>query len=418
MKIAEKLRKKIGINNPQKVAEGIAKTYTEKKENGEEHPIDSTVETIMKIIKENPDPQKVKEILKAVLEEEKIPNKVFEKTATKISKSNEIPDEIITTVVEKTDTQLPDELINNMIKEGEFGVQERFELIKNVEDEKIIKERVKNEFKVLYANSEEKTDIEVVNRVKDLKNLLGDINEDTEIENLINKIVAKKMAECYYDDKIRGTRIYTLAQIMPTEKMIETDLPSKVVQEYQKIEEEKGEKEDRINAKELKIQILDEMARTIAYKYKDANVFVIPQSDNMKKLDKEEEGKFIDAIQKYLSKEMTKKQRTEIKAQIRGNTIKTKENKLISEIRKIPKKYKNESMDILIRMIDNEETLKTISMLENSNFINELNSIPEEKRKVMIEKIKEVVVERNEKIAIKEEKVKNDPQQEECGEDR
>lgn len=418
MKIAEKFRKKIEINNPQKVAEGIAKTYTEKKENGEEHPIDSTVETIMKIIKENPNPQKVRELLKAVLEEEKIPNRVFEKTATKISKSDEIPDEIITKVVEKTDKQVPDEVINNMIKEGEFGVKERLDLIKNVEDENIIKERVKNEFKVLYKNSEEKTDIEIVNRVKDLKILLGENNEDTEIEHLINKIVAKKMAECYYDDKLKGTRIYTLSQIMPTEKMIEIDLPSKVLEEYQKKEEEKGKKEDRVNTKKLKIQILDEMARTIAYKYKETNVFVIPQSNNMKKLEKEEEDKFIDSIQKYLAKEMTKKQKTEIRTQIKGNTIKAKENLLIREIRKIPEKDKNESIDVLIQLLNNSETLKTISMLGSSNFIDELNSIPEEKRKTMIESIEKVVTERKKKIAMKTETIKDSSQAEEYEEDR
>lgn len=417
MTIAEKFRKRIGINNPQKVVEGIAKTYTEKKDNGEEHPIDSTVEAIMKIIKENPDPEKVRGLLKAVLEEEKIPNKVFEKAATKISKSDEIPDEIITNVVEKTDTQVPDELINNMIEKGEFGVKERLNLIKNVEDEKIIKERVKNEFKILYKSSEEKTDIEVVNRVKDLKKILGNNSEDTEIAYLINKIVAKKMAECYYDDKLKGTRIYTLSQIIPTEKMIEVDLPSKVLQEYQTIEEKEGKKGDRVNTKKLKIQILDEMARTVAYKYKEANVFVIPQSNNMKKLEKEEEDKFINAIQKYIGKEMTKKQRTEIRGQIKGNTIKAKENQLISEIRKMPEKDKNESMDLLIKLLNNPESLKTMSMLETSGFIDELNIIPEEKRKNMIESIGEVMVERKEKIAIKT-TIKNNSQPEEYGEDR
>lgn len=418
MTIAEKFRRRIGINNPQKVVEGIAKTYTEKKENGEEHPIDSTVEAIMKIIKENPDPEKVRELLKAVLEEEKIPNKVFEKAATKISKSSEIPDEIITNVVEKTDTQVPDELINNMIEKGEFGVKERLNLIKNVEDEKIIKERVKNEFKILYKSSKEKTDIEVVNRVKDLKKILGDNNEDTEIEHLINKIVAKKMAECYYDDKLKGTRIYTLSQIMPTEKMIEVDLPSKVLQEYQTIEEKEGKKGDRVNPKKLKIQILDEMARTVTYKYKEVKVFVIPQSNNMKKLEKEEEENFINAIQKYLGKEMTKKEKAEVRGQIRGNTVKTKENRLISEIRKMPEKDKNESMDLLINLLNNPETLKTIAMLEDSNLIYELNSIPEEKRKIMIESIEEKIVDRKEKIATKSTIIKNNSQPEEYGEDR
>lgn len=406
MAIAEKFRKRVGKNNPQKVVEEIAKTHADS---------DSTAERIMKIIKENPDPQKVIDLLIATWEEEKISNNVFKDTAIKISESEEIPDEIITKVIEKTDTQIPDELINNMIKEGDFGVKERLNLIKNVEDERIIKERVKNEFKILYKNSKEKTDIEVVNRVKELKELLGENNEDTEIKHLIHQIVAKKMAECYYDDKLKGTRIYTLSQIMPTEKMIEVDLPSKVLQEYQKIEEKEGKKDGRVNITKVRTQILDEMARTIAYKYKETKVFIIPQSDNMKKLDKEEE-KFIKAIQKYSGKELTKKERTGIKGQIKGDTVKSKENQFISKIRKMSEKDKNESMDVLIRLLNNPETLKTISIMNESNLIDELNSIPEEKRKTMIESIGQTIVNRKEKIAIKETTMKNNSQPEEYGE--
>ena len=69
MKITEKIKKIMNRNNPVLSAENeqvdkrinekaneIEKLYIEKKENGEENPINDTVEKIMQIIQNNPDP--------------------------------------------------------------------------------------------------------------------------------------------------------------------------------------------------------------------------------------------------------------------------------------------------------------------------------------------------------------------------
>ncbi|MBQ2938562.1 MAG: hypothetical protein IJE05_06820 [Clostridia bacterium] len=418
MSIVEKLKVVIGLNNPEKFVDEIAQSYIEKKENGEENPIDSTVEEIMQEIMENPNPDRIRAIIKKSLEKKEIPNRIVEKTAARISKKSEIPDKVITQAVERSETEVPDEVINGMLEEGEFEVTERLNLIKNVENEKMIKEFVKNELKILYKNCKEKTDNEVVNRVGDLEKILGIKNKDDEIKRSIQQIVANKMAHNYYNDKLKATRIYTLSQIMPVDEMIEVDLPNKVSQEYKKIEETEGEKGDRINKTKLRKQILDEMARIVAYKYKETEVFVIQQSDNMKKISKDEKDAFIKSIQNYSGKELTEGEIRDIEGQIKGNNLQAKENLLINEIKKIPEKNKKENIDFLIKLLSDSETLKTISMLEKTDVIAELNSIPEEKRKTMIESIERAITGRKEKIAIKTGTIKDNSQPEEYGEDR
>ena len=292
MKIIEKIKNFINRNNPELIADNVADLYQERKENGEKDPMDHTAEEIMQILRTHPDIKRA--ILANILENDKIPDKIFEKTAIKISESEEIPDSVITDVVNRDDTHISDESIKEIIEKGQFdNAVERINLIKNVEDEKIVKENVETELKILYKVCKEKKDYEVVERIKELKDLLNDRGASSDTQNLIRQIVAKKMAENYYSDIRKGTRIFELSEIIPVEDMIENDLPSIVEQEFKKIEDNEGKKEGRFNKKGLKEQILVEMGKNIAYKYDETGVYIIPQSKNMKAIDNEEEEKFM-----------------------------------------------------------------------------------------------------------------------------
>lgn len=388
MKITEKIIKFLNRNNPETIANEIAQVYQEKKENGEEHPMDDTVEEIMQIFKDNPDPEKVREILKSILEKKDIPNRIFEKAATQISKDKEIPDSVITDVIGRSETNISDESINRIIEEGNIDVNERINLMHNVEDKTIIEERVENELKILYRVCKSKKDYEVVERVDTLKELLEDNEVSANIQNLIKQVVAKKMAENYYSDIKKGTRIYDLSKIMPVENMIEYDLPSMVEQEYEKIEKNEGNKEGRFNKKDLKEQILIEMGKNIAVKYDETGVFIIPQSENMKGIDKEEEETFIKSIQTYSRKQLSKQEIIDIDEQIRGNSnnVQIKENMLINLIKNIPEKDKNRNIDILTKIASsNEEKFETLLMMEESGLIDKLNELPEDRRRKTIE---------------------------------
>ena len=401
MGIIKKIKETFKKNDSKSVAKEMALLYNEKKENGEKDPIDTTVDKIMAIIQENPNPEKIKEILAELYNEKKIPNRVFEKTATKISKIDEIPDKVITKVVEEN-KDISDEIINNIIEEGDIELKERLKLIKNVEDETITEKLVEDELNILYENSKEKRDSEVVERIEILKEILK--NRTTgKIDNLIQQVISKKMAENFYSDISKGTKIYTLSKVLPVEKMIEDDLPSKVEKEYEKIQEKEGEKERRFNKSNFKIQILTQMAREIAYKYEETGVFVIPQSKNMKKIEKNEENEFIKGIEIFSGKELSEQEKEDIKSQIKGNvnSIQAKESLLISEIKKIPDKDKNTIMDTLIQILKNKETLKTLSIIEKSGLMRQFNSLDEEKRIETIKTIGEILNNRKYKVAKK-----------------
>ena len=386
MKITKNITKFLNRNNPESISDEIAQVFIKRKENGEKDPMDNTVKDIMRILKEHPDIERA--ILANIAENDEIPDKIFEKTAIKISESEEIPDSVITDVVQRSDTNISDESISRIIEKGKIDVNERINLMHNVEDEQIIEENVKNELKILYKVCKDKKDYEVVERVNKLKELLNNNEKSIDIQNLIRQVVAKKMAENYYSDIKKGTRIFELSKIMPVEDMIENDLPSMVEEEYKKIEENEGDKEGRFDKKGLKIQILIEMGKKIAYKYDETGVFIIPQSENMKGIDKEEEETFIKAIQTYSRKQLSEQEIIDIDEQIRGKSdnVQIKENMLINLIKNIPEKDKSRSIDILAKIASsNEEEFETLSMMEESGLIDKLNELPKEKRNKTIE---------------------------------
>lgn len=396
MNILEKIKKRLGITSPEKLAEGIATSFNEKKQSGEENPIDRTVEEIMNIIKQNQDPDVTRKLLTKILEKEEIPNRVAVKTFTKISESEEIPDKIITQVVDNT--QVPDEVIDTIIEEGKVNPKDRLKLIQNVENKEIKENRVKHELRILYNNCRNKRDGEVSDRINEIKDILQEDEISEEIQDLIYQVVAKKMAEnCHSEYK--GTKIYELSKAISTEEMIECDLPSIVLHEYRKIANNKEDSQRNGFFSEtnletnLRKQILNQMAGEVVRLYRETSVLAIPQAENMRKITLDEEEMFIKTI-KNLSEELSEEEIIDIKAQIRGKVTNTKakESIVINKIKKMADKNKN--IDLLIKLFENEETLRTLAILEETDLISELNSVPEEKRRKTVKSIGEVLEKR------------------------
>lgn len=416
MNILERIKKRLGIISPEKLAEGIETSFNKRKENGEEHPIDDTVEEIMNIIKENPDLDVVRGLLINVLERQNIPNRVFEKASMKISEIDEIPDKVITQVVEQTKVEVPSELINTIIEEGKIDSKERLKLIQNVEDKEIKENRVKYELKILYNDCKDKRDGEVAERINEIKAILENNEISKEIQNLIYQVVAKKMAENCHSE-FKGTKIYDLSKVMSTEEMIENNLPKRVLIEYKKIQEKDGEKErlglfsEENLETNLRKQILNQMAREIVNVYKETNILAIPQSNNMKLLTTDEEEMFIRTIRNF-SEKLSDEEISDIKAQIKGKVSNTqvKENMFISKIKKIPDERKSKYIDMLSAITENGETLETLKLMMDSGLMEKLNSMPEEKRKRRIETIGAVLEKREQKIATQTIKMPGNPQ--------
>lgn len=412
MSILEKLSKikKIIIEDtPEQLAQEITETYIEKKENGEENPIDDAVEQALQIIEETNDINKVKEFLKSLgkksIGEKDISNKIFTNTTIEVSKKEDIPNHVITEAVQEVaeESEMPDSVIDTIIEKGEIqNLKERIKLIENVQDIEIIKKRVKDELEILYQNCRSKQDWELVERVQKIESVIEKEDLTIEMEHLVHKIVARKMAENYYDDNKKGTRIYALSEIMSYEEMMEEDLPNMVRKEFRKIEEERGAKEGRYTIEKLTKLILDKMAYDIAKRYKETKIFAVPQSKAMKRLSPEDEKNFIMSIQSFSERKLKKQEISDIIAQIEGtvSNMKIKEANLINVIKKLPNKDKEETIEILTKLLsEGKESIETVSMLQQSKTIEKLNRIPKEKREKAINSISSAIEEKRIKVA-------------------
>ena len=152
MNLIDGIKEKIGKGKKYKDDEIIqtvnelSESLQEMKKTGQPNPIDTTVEKVMEIIQEDENPDKMAEkILQATLEDEQMPDKVTEKVAVKITKSDEIDDNVVTNVIDNTEVDLKDELIETIIEEGNINdITDRTRLIQKIENEirmKQLKER-------------------------------------------------------------------------------------------------------------------------------------------------------------------------------------------------------------------------------------------------------------------------------------
>lgn len=401
MKITDRIKKFMNRNNPELIAGNVAEAYLERKENKEKDPMDHTAEDIMKILKAHPDIERA--ILANILENEKIPDRIFEKVATRISKDEEIPDSVIPEAVDRADASISIESINNILENGEVNARDRIELIKQVDDTKSKKEGVKSELKRLYKDCDIKRDAEVTERIEEITSILKREDINKEIKGWMQTVIAKKMAENFYSDTKQGTKIFTFTKIESIEDMIENDIASTVEEEYQKIEEEQPIK-GRFNKKEFETQLYKELGKQIGIRYEDTGVFIIPQSENIKKMDKEQKEKFIKTIQTYSRKDLTRDEIIDIDEQIRGvaENSQIKENEIIKTIKELPKEDKNYKLDMITEILQNSKMYETIKQLQESGLLEKIEDMPTQKRKETINIVNNAVKNRNKyKIATK-----------------
>lgn len=135
---------------------------------------------------------------------------------------------------------------------------------------------------------------------------------------------------------------------------------------------------------------------------------MIPQSENMKKITDEEEKIFIRAIQTYSRKELSKQEVVDIDEQVRGRSdnIQLKEDEIVGLLKKIPEQNKKRSMNSLINILKDRKSMETLSMLVESGLIQKLNELPEKKRNITIETIKNTMSKRKYNVAENTPKIK------------
>lgn len=361
----------------------------------------SAAQKVIEYVRKNP--ENATEILKGILEKEEIPNKVFEKTATTISKIDEIPDKIIPKAVADSEVDVPDQIIENIIENGDVNRKEKIELINNLENEELKQKQVEEELKQIYENCGDTNEAELVHKLEMTKI----VQKNSSIKKLEQAIIAKKMAINY--KRFGGTKISTLSRYLSEEEMIEKNLPEMVYEEYKKISE-KDEK-NKVNKSNLKVQILEEIAKKVANNYQEIGDFVIPQSKNMTQLTRKEEDKFIKAIETYVRKKLKGTDVTSIRDQIRGRDANMQLKQYIEKMRKLPKSQLEIFINNTEELVENNEELTVYKELKDSGIIGNLQKLADDKRKDYIKVLNDAVQKRV------EEKSHNNPNDEQTPND-
>ena len=301
------------------VVKDLAESYAAIEAAGDEDPVEATIEKIKEIIRASEDKNKTAEhILRAALDEEKMPDIIPQQLSVEISKSSVIPDSVIPAAIESSDSNVPDELINSIIEEGDVNLAERFRLLKSFDDEGLLEDRLKSEVTILYKSCKSKRDLEVAHRLTELKGIADEGAGDIDFLPYAERIISKKIAENYYNDLYKTSMTFAFSQIVPYSVMFADGIPEMAEEEFKKIEEERGAKPGRFDKSVLRKQFLKEMGKIIGERYHTTKSYVVPRSERMKTISDEEEKVLLDAMQWSSGQEFTKKERRYVNEQIRG----------------------------------------------------------------------------------------------------
>lgn len=377
----------------------LTKSYKKRKEMGLKDPIDTTVDRIMELIYDSKNPNITAEkMLRAALEEEQMPNRVAEKVSVKISQAEDLKDDVISSAFEKSHVDIPDQVIDKVLEEGEFETDMRLRLMKNVTDESIIESRVLQEFDELYDEAKNLNDYKISNRLRTIKNIVDSSDSDMQLVPHIERIIAKKIAENLYDDNLRGTLLFAFSQHIPFVKMFADDLPSQVEKEFELLEHIGGKKPDRFDKSLLRKQILDEIGKSVGTKYKEekdsGKRFIVPRSKMMESLSEEEIKDFLHTISIYSSKDLSKKDTKSIVEQIRGKITNntTRASLIVAAMDGI--EDKDEGVKKVTELMADPAKLDSIFLMDEVGLLDIFASMSLERRKKAITIIKDTITSR------------------------
>lgn len=365
MNIFEKIKKYFIQRNPELAASNLGDKYLQRLENGEKDPMDRTAKDASKTeaFKNNP-----KAFVIEMQKNPDIPDKIVDKVITKILYKKEISNEVLVDVAKKSG--MPDKKILSLLDNLDSDLTTSKDLIRIMKDPNLIKEAVEKEYDILYKNCKNKTDSEVVDTIDTIRKLGKEKNIKDEMLNKIQTVIAKKMAENYYSDVKRRTKIYTFSEILPMEKMIKENLPLRVEKEYKKIEAKRGIKKGRFDAEKLEAEMIREFGEQIGSEYKKSGLLDFPQLKNIKGIsgDKNKIEILERAIQVSSGRHLSNGEILDIEQQIQGNSIRTSRNSVL-DMEKIidtaKKQEKEKNLKIAIAAMKDPKIMQLIENLED-----------------------------------------------------
>ena len=285
-------------------------------EEGIEDPVQATADFIIDRIK---DPSTNSQKVLADTIDSDTPDAVFDRVVNQIvHEEPTIANATIALGLAESEKNVPDEKIIEMLDGIKFGdPKARIVLIENIDDQTAREEQILVSLRKFYNSDFSKSrDSEVVERIETIYSSFD--FDNSEIDKIAQKIVAKQMAVMYYRSK-GGVMLQKYKSLPPTtiEKMMEADMPKLVEKEFNKLyPKEIGKCDPTI----IRQAILKVLASDIAKVYEDTKLFVIPSLESIKKLSEQDAEFFINEIlsKSKIEEDEVDVTKNDLKSQIRG----------------------------------------------------------------------------------------------------
>ena len=248
--------------------------------------------------------------------------------------------------------------------------------------------------------------------------ILGDITrilqtkpefESGKIDKKINEILTKKMVLNYMNFNSIMPRKFL--GIKSVEEMFEENFPEIAECEYKKMARIDRE-EAKYEFKELKFRedLLKEISKNIAENYKRNGYkrLVIPQSETMKKISKEEEEKFIKQIAQEVKRKGGKLDalsEVDAKGQIRGHIEETeKMEDYVSKIGELPQDLKSEFIEQGKKIITHQEMLNISNYCNKVGLYQSLAELGQEQAEKVVDTLLQTIEKRKQMKKVKSHK--------------
>lgn len=383
---------------------------------GEEVATKQAVEEAIKKLEKTPGLSEA--VLRELLVRKDISNTIPVETIKNIPESG-IPNDTLVEIVEKLSDELPDNKVLEIAEETDLGLQRKQKIFEAVSDpetkRKKQEELLLRELDKIYMNiSAEQGEFEILGNINRVIQAKPDFDSE-KMKSLINRILAKKMVLNYMNFNITMPRKFT--ELKSVEDMFSENFPKIAEYEYRKMPRIDRE-EAKFQFKEMRFRedLLTEMAKNISENYRKNGFkrLVIPQSELMREISKEEEEKFIENI----TKETERKGGTlntisiiDAKGQIRGNIEESEKIKeYLTKLGELPQKAKTEFIEQGKKIITDQDLLNISNYCNKVGLYQLLAELGQEKAEKAVNSFIETIEKRkqmqeniNKNIAPKEE---------------
>lgn len=285
-----------------------------------------------------------------------------------------------------------------------IDIDKEIEVIKKINDKEKQQEQITKILKRIYSEMDSgMIEANLVNLIRKTREV---VENSKRINDMERKIIGKKIAFNYLN--YGTTHLAILSDIIPINRMFQINMPKIVENECKEIVKKdkgnNGEKQYRqYKPQKFRLVLLNEMAKTSAYRYNETGELVIPQSEQMRKISAEEEEFFINKMDILTNNKLGENQIVSIKGRIRGNLeemIKLEE--VTNMINNLPVEKRNETVKQMKEIIGDEQARKMYELIKKVGLDKSLEGMEEKSIEDSLKLFKTTLDKRKERVDEKE----------------